>query len=99
MVSLSTNASLNFSAMDNSAEFESCAGVALGIDPRKAHVLGSISSTTGSSSAISGNASVGTLVPLNPKGEGLGFTMMRGHSVEKLSNVFLSIFGCKREET
>ena len=94
-MSLSTNASLNFSAMDNSAGSESRVDAALGIDPRNAHVSGSIPSTTGSSSAISGNASVGTLVPLKPKGDSLGFTMIRGHSVEKLSNVFVSIFGCK----
>lgn len=94
-MSLSTKASLNFSAIDNSVELEDDGGMmGLIAIPCFVHVPGSISLTTPSSRVIFGNASQGTWVPLNPKGD-LGSTTIRGHSVEKSSNEFLSMFGCK----
>jgi hypothetical protein len=99
-VSLSTNASLNFSATDNSGRLERDGEERVfGLNPHTAHVVGSISLTTGSSNVIFGNASLGTASPLKQKGDdGLGFTIMRGHSVDKISKESLSIFGCKERE-
>lgn len=93
-LSLSTNASLNFSATDNSVELED-GEMGFNANPCIVHVLGSMSLTTSSSNRIFCNASWGTSVPLNPKGDDLGFTTTRGHSVEKSSKEFLSMFGCK----
>lgn len=94
-VSLSANASLNLSALDNSLEFMRVGDMDFGVNPQIAHVWGSTSLTKWSSIAISGNASLGTSNPLNPKGDGFGLTMIRGHSVERISRESLSIFGCK----
>lgn len=95
-VSLSTNASLNFSAMLTSEVFGKDGVLILaGVNPETSHVFGSISLTKGSSSVILDSASLGTLIPLKPKGEALGFTMMRGHSEDKVSNESSSIFGCE----
>lgn len=93
-MSLSRNASLNFSAKDNSEEFNGGTG-ALDVDLATAHVLGSISTMACSSNAIFGNASLGTRLPLKANGDGFGFTVMRGHSVENISKEFSSIFGCR----
>lgn len=94
-MSLSTNASLNFSAKDNSEVFDGEIG-ALAVDLPTAHVLGSISTMVCSSNAMFGNASPGTCFPLKPKGDGFGFIVMRGHSVEKISKESLSTFGCRK---
>lgn len=94
-VSLSTKANLNFSAMDNSLGLKRDEGMTLGVNRDTAHVVGSISLTKRSSNVVSGNASWGTSNPLNLKGDGLGFTTIRGHSVDNISNESLSIFGCK----
>jgi hypothetical protein len=83
--------------MGNSVGLEGGEGIALGIKPHVTHVFGSISLTIESSNWISGNASQGTWAPLNPKGDGFGFTMIRGHSVENPSNESLSIFGCRNK--
>jgi len=92
-VSLSTNASLNFSATDISGRLERGGDRVFGLNPHTAHVVGSISLTTGSSNVIFGNASLGTASPLKPKGDGLGFTIMRGHSVEKnLQRIFINLW-------
>lgn len=96
-MSLSTKASLNFSAIDSSVVPERDGDTGLGTNPHTAHVVGLISLTIGSSSAISAYAAMGTSVPRKPKGDGLGLTMMRGHSVAKTSSESLSIFGCKTE--
>lgn len=95
-VSLSTKASLNFSAIDNSLGLKRDVDMPIDANRGTAHALGSISLTNGSSNVISGNASLGTSNPLNPKGDGLGFTMIRGHSVDIISIESLSIFGCKQ---
>lgn len=95
-VSLSRNASLNFSAMDNSLGLETDGSVVLDINPETAQVFGSISLTIGSSNTTCSIASRGTSEPLKPKGDGFGFIIMRGHSTDKLSNESLSIFGCKK---
>lgn len=81
--------------MGNSVELGLDGAVGLAVNPPTAHVRGSISLTMGSSSATFASASTGTLTPLKPKGDGFGFTMMRGHSAAKLSNELLSIFGCQ----
>jgi len=93
-LSLSTNASLNFSATDNSVELEEDAEMGFKANPCTVHVLGSISLTTSSSNMMFCNASLGTSVPMKPKGDDLGFTTTRGHSVEKSSKEILSMFGC-----
>lgn len=93
-MSLSTNASLNFSAKDNSDGLDVETG-ALAVDLPTAHVSGLISAMVYSSNAMFGNASPGTRFPLKPNGDGFGFIVMRGHSVEKISKESLSIFGCR----
>jgi hypothetical protein len=96
-VSLSTNASLNFSATDNSEGLKRDEETVFRLNPHTAHVVGSISLTVGSSNVILCNASLGTADPLKPKGDGLGFTAMRGHSVDKISKESLSIFSCRNK--
>ena len=64
--------------MGNSFGFTSDEDVIFGVNPHIAHVWGSTSFKKGSSNLISGNASLGTSNPLNPKGVGLGFTIIHG---------------------
>lgn len=64
LVSLSRNASLNFSAMGKSSDLETDDGDALGTNLETAQVLGSISSTMGSSNETSSLASLGISSPL-----------------------------------
>lgn len=97
LASLSTNASLNLSAIGNSIELK-MGGVVLSLDPGTAQVFGSMSSTTKSSNVTPGNACLGISIPLWPKSDGFGFTKIRGHSVDKLSSESSSIFGCKKNK-
>lgn len=64
LVSLSRNASLNFSATGKSSVLETDDGDLLGTNPVTAQVLGSISSTMGSSNDTSSLASLGISIPL-----------------------------------
>lgn len=63
-LSLSRNASLNFSATGNSSVLETDDADVLGTNPDTAQVLGSISSTKGSSNDTSSLAPLGTSTPL-----------------------------------
>lgn len=94
--SLSTNASLNLSALGNSDASDEVATAIFG-HLQAAHVPGSISFTMGSSSAAPGNASRGMSTPRKPNGDGFGLTTIRGHSVANMSFEWSSIVGCKRE--
>ncbi|MFS7984854.1 hypothetical protein Hanom_Chr11g00991531 [Helianthus anomalus] len=55
-----------------------------------------MSSTTKSSNGTPDNACLGISIPLWPNSDGFGFTIIRGHSIDRLSNESLSIFGCKK---
>ena len=96
-LSLSRKASLNFSANDNSVELEEDGDTGFTAKPCTVHVFGSMSLTTASSNMVFCNASQGTWVPIYPKGDDFGFTMIRGHSVENSSKESLSMFGCKKK--